>query len=89
MFAVSVSLSISQSVCRSHGSTRLHCTKTAEQIKMPFGVNTPGGPLDRGPDPVQRGEGESMQPLPNYFGLLFVNFLNMECIIILYALVKV
>jgi len=62
MFAVSVSL-----------STRLHRAKTAEQIR--FGVNTFGGPrnivLDGGPDPPQRGEEDSMQPSPNYFGLLF------------------
>jgi len=39
----------------SRGSSRLHCTKMAEQIKMLFGVNTPGGPqndvLDMSPDP--------------------------------------
>jgi len=68
MNAVSVSLSC--------GSTRLHCAKTAEWIKIPFGVNSPGGPtntvLHRGPDPPQIGKGKmhSMQPLPNYFGLL-------------------
>jgi len=49
----SVSLSLSR------GSTRLHCAKTAEQIKMLFGVNTFEGPrnivLDGGPDPPQRG----------------------------------
>jgi len=31
------------SVCLSHGSSRLHCAKMAEQVKMLFGVNTPGG----------------------------------------------
>jgi len=49
------------SVCLSYGSTRLHCAKTAEQIKILFGVNTLGGPrnivLDRPPDPpTARGE---------------------------------
>jgi len=41
----------------SRGSTRLHCAKTAEQMKIVFGVNTVGGPrnivLDRGLDPLQ------------------------------------
>jgi len=31
------------SFCLSHGSTWLHCAKTAEQIKVLFGMNTPGG----------------------------------------------
>jgi len=43
-------------VCLSQGSSRLHCAKMAEQIKMLFGVNTPRGPrnimLDVGPDPT-------------------------------------
>jgi len=30
------------SVCLSRGSSRLHCATVAEQIKMLFGVNTPG-----------------------------------------------
>jgi len=30
------------SVCLSRGSTRPHCAKTAERIKMLFGVNTVG-----------------------------------------------
>jgi len=34
------------SVCLSRGSTRLHCVKTAEQIKILFGVNTLGGPKE-------------------------------------------
>jgi len=42
-------------VCLSRGSTRFHCAQTAEQIKILFGVNTPGGPrnivLDEGLDP--------------------------------------
>jgi len=46
MFAVSVCLSVRQSVrqsvCLSRGSPLLHCAKMAEQIKMLFGVNTPG-----------------------------------------------
>jgi len=67
------------SVTLSHGSTRLHCAKTAEQIKILFGMNTLGAPKnivsDGGPDPPQQGEGElyvihSMQPLPDYFELL-------------------
>jgi len=55
MFAVSVHLSVCSSVCLSCGSTRLHCAKTAEEIKMPFGMNTPrylrNIVLDGGPDP--------------------------------------
>jgi len=41
-----IAVSVSLSVCLSHGSTRLHGAKTAERIKVPFGVNTPapGGP---------------------------------------------
>jgi len=31
------------SVCLSRGSTRLHCAKMAERIKMLLGMNTPGG----------------------------------------------
>jgi len=55
------------SVCLSRGSSRLHCAKIAEQIKMLFGMNTPGGPrnivLDVGPDaPTERGRG----PVLNY-----------------------
>jgi len=57
MFAISVY----QSVSLSRGSTRLHCAKTAEQIKILFGRNTLGGArntvLDGGPDPPQRGGG--------------------------------
>jgi len=53
----SVSLSLSRN------SSRLHCKKVAEQIKMLFGVNTPDGPwnivLDMGPDPPLRAEGGS------------------------------
>jgi len=49
--------------------------KLAEQIKMLFGVNTLGDPwnilLDGDPDPPQRGEGASMHPPSDYFGLLF------------------
>jgi len=75
MFAVCVCQSVRPLVCLSRGSTRLHCAITAEQIKVLFGVNTFGGPrnivLNGGPDPSQRGEGDSMQLSPNYFGLLF------------------
>jgi len=46
---------VCQSVCLSRSSTGNHCAKTAEQMKMLFGVNTLGGPrnivLDGGPDP--------------------------------------
>jgi len=59
---------ICPSVRRSCGSTRLHCGKMAERIKMLFGVKSPGGPrnivLDVGPDPPQRGERDSLQPSP-------------------------
>jgi len=45
---------VRQSVCLSRGSTRLHCAKTAEQIKMLFGVNSLGSQenivLERSPD---------------------------------------
>jgi len=48
--------SIYLSVCLSRGSSRLHFAKMAEQIKMVFRVNAPGGPwntaLDVGPDPL-------------------------------------
>jgi len=30
--------------------------------------------LDGGPHPSWQGEGDSMQPLPNYFGHLFILF---------------
>jgi len=52
----------------SRGSSLLHCAKMAEQIKMLFGVNTPGGPwnivLDVGPDPpTERGQFKCWEPL--------------------------
>jgi len=75
----SVSPPVSLSVCLSRGSTRLHCAKTAEQIKILFVVNTLGGPrniaLDGAPDPPRR-EGDSMQPSPNYFGHLLLTKYN-------------
>jgi len=53
MFVVSVCQCLS---VLSHGSTQLHCAKTAEQIKVPLGVNTLGDPrnsvLERGPNPT-------------------------------------
>jgi len=56
-----VCMSVRPPVCLSRGSTRLHCAKTAEQIKILFGVNTLGGPrnivLDGGSDPPLRGGG--------------------------------
>jgi len=49
------------SVCLSCGSSRLHCAKMAERIKMLFGVNTPGNPwnivLDVSLESPQRGGG--------------------------------
>jgi len=48
-------VSVRQSVCLSRGSTRLHCAKTAEQIRILFGVSTLGSPrnivLDGDPHP--------------------------------------
>jgi len=50
-------IALSLSVRLSRGRTRLHCTKTADRIKIPFGVNTLGGPrkivLDEGPNHPQ------------------------------------
>jgi len=47
-------------LCLSRGSSQLHCAKTAEQIKMLFGVNTPGGPWNivfhGGPDSFTDGK---------------------------------
>jgi len=43
------------SVCLSCGSSRLHCAKMAEQIKMLFGVNDIV--LDVGPTSPRREEG--------------------------------
>jgi len=53
------------SLCLSQGSTRLYCAKTAERIKMLFGVNTLGGPRDivlhGSPDsPTDRGKGPTL-----------------------------
>jgi len=50
------------SVCLSRGSTRLRCARTAEGMKIVFGVNTPVDPinivLDGGLDPpYSKGEG--------------------------------
>jgi len=50
-------VSVRQSVCLSRGSTRLHSAKTAERIKMLFGINILGGLQDIvlhwGLDPTQ------------------------------------
>jgi len=59
-------VSVRQSVRLSRGSTRLHCAKTAEQIKMLFGMNTLGSPRDIvlywGPDlPTDRGRGPTFK----------------------------
>jgi len=52
-------------VCLSRGSTRLHCAKAAELMKILFGVNILRGPrnivLDRGADPLTaRGRGQNV-----------------------------
>jgi len=56
------------SVCLSRGSTRLHCAKTAELIKMLFMMNSLGGPwntvLRAGTDSPQRGWGKLGKILP-------------------------
>jgi len=61
MCAMSVRQSVSLSVHLSRGSTRLHCAKTVERIKILFGMNISGGlwniVLDGGPDPPQTGRG--------------------------------
>jgi len=60
-------VSLSLSVCLSHGLHWLYCTETAERIQILFGVNSLGGlrntVLDGNPYPLQRGErqlGENM-----------------------------
>jgi len=56
-------VSVRQSVCLSRGSTRLHCAKKVERIKMLSEVNILGGLLDivlyGNPHPPQRAEGKS------------------------------
>jgi len=59
-------------VCLSRSLSRLHCAKMAKQIKMLFGVNTPGGPWSivlnvGGHDPLYR---EGKGPLLNFWTLL-------------------
>jgi len=55
MFAVPVC----QSVCLSRGSIRLQCAKTAEQIKILFGANTPKGQRNIAiDDPYKEGKGD-------------------------------
>jgi len=58
LFLPMFTASVFQSVCLSRSSSRLHCAKMAEQIKIPYGANTPVGPwnivLDVGPDLPQR-----------------------------------
>jgi len=55
---LSVHTSVCSSISLSRGSTRLYCAKTAERIKIPFGLNTLRGlrniVLDGGPDPPRR-----------------------------------
>jgi len=76
-------------VCLSCGSTRLHCAKTATQIKMLFRVNTYEDPrnivLDGGPDPpTARGGGFDVRPFSTYFGLLLrIMFACMFCSVLL------
>jgi len=41
-----------RSVCLSRGSSRLHCAKMPEQIKMFFKVYTPGSPWNIVLDPL-------------------------------------
>jgi len=51
---------------------------------MLIGVGTLGGPwnivLHGGSDPHSEREGDSMQPSPNYFGLLLVQMCKCQCI---------
>jgi len=60
LIVTDVRLVCQSACCLSRGSTRLHCAKTAEQIKTLFVVNTLGGPrnivLDGGFDPLQPGD---------------------------------
>jgi len=54
------------SVSLSRSSSQLNCAKMAEQNKILFGMNIPGGPwnmvLDRGPDPpTDRGRGRTFK----------------------------
>jgi len=55
------------SVCLSRGTSRLHCAKIAQQIKMLLVVNTPGGPwnivLDMSPDSHREGKGAHFEIL--------------------------
>jgi len=46
LFLPVFAVSVSQSVCLSRGSSRLHCGITDEHIKILFGVNTLGGPIN-------------------------------------------
>jgi len=41
-----IAVFVCQSVCVSSGSIRLHCAKTAKQIKMLFGANTFASRID-------------------------------------------
>jgi len=77
MQTIATDVSVCQSVCLSRGVTRLRCAETAERIEVRFGMKIFEGPrnivLNGSLDPQRRGRGESahsMQPLPNYFGLL-------------------
>jgi len=64
------------SVCLLCSSSRLHCAKMAEQIKILIGMNSHWGPwnivLDWGHDPPQ--EGDLIQSLLNQFGLVSIVF---------------
>jgi len=55
-----ITVSVSRSACLSRGSTRLHCAKMTEKIKVLLRLNTLGGPwntvLDGSPDlPTETG----------------------------------
>jgi len=69
-----VCLSVCLSVTRLNSASL--CKKTPEKIRILLVVNTPEAlVLDGGPDspPPTANGGDSMQPLPSYFGRLFVN----------------
>jgi len=71
-------------VSLSHGLTGIHCAKTAEQIKILFGVNTLGGPmnivLDEGFDPRRvRGGGFDAAFAKLLWPLVFVTAVQVFC----------
>jgi len=56
---------VCQSVCLSHGSTRLYGAKTAKRVKMLFGVNNLGSPQNKSPDSLTGG-GRVQEDFVNY-----------------------